>query len=113
MANELGIGQSAYQKIESGDSKVSIERLKQIADILGRSVENFLVKDEKTNQKIENSNIGVNITKAEHELTQKIILQQEKRIEELEGKVARKDAKIEELKSTLALRISYSGPHLD
>ncbi|MEJ5993087.1 helix-turn-helix transcriptional regulator [Pedobacter sp. Du54] len=46
MANELGIGQSAYQKIEAGESKVSIERLKQIADILGKPLEVFLNKEQ-------------------------------------------------------------------
>ncbi len=98
MANELGIGQSAYQKIESGDSKISIERLKQIANILGKSIEVFLDKDQGMKSPTETKS---SISLTESELLQKVILQQEKRIVELEEKVKRKDQKIEELKSML------------
>ena len=98
MANELGIGQSAYQKIESGDSKVSIERLKQIADILGKPIDAFLNKDQYNKSLAERESPN---TFTENELLQKIILQQEKRIEELEEKVKRKNNKIEELKAKL------------
>ena len=98
MANELGIGQSAYQKIESGDSKVSIERLKQISDILGKPIDAFLNKDEYNKPLAERESPS---TFTENELLQKIIIQQEKRIEELEEKVKRKNNKIEELKAKL------------
>lgn len=98
MANELGIGQSAYQKIESGDSKVTIERLMQIANILGKSIEVFLDKDQGMKSPTETKS-SISLTKSE--LLQKVILQQEKRIVELEEKVKRKDQKIEELKSML------------
>ncbi len=101
MAKELGIGQSAYQKIESGDSKVSIERLKQIADVLGKPIDVFLNKHQNNKSLAEKESP---ITFTENELLQKVILQQEKRIEELEEKVKRKDKKIEELKLMLSIR---------
>lgn len=101
MASELGIGQSAYQKIESGEVNLSTERLVQIASILGKSVEAF-IKDGQLTQE-QNRLQGDSIPK-EIELMQKIILQQEKRIEELEAKVARKNLKIEELKLALSLK---------
>lgn len=106
MANELGIGQSAYQKIESGESKVSIERLKQIAEILGKSLESFLNKEQDNRSLAEKESP---ITFTENVLLQKIILQQEKRIEELEEKVKRKDNKIEELKLALNLKEIHSN----
>lgn len=101
MANELGIGQSAYQKIESGDTKISMERLKQIADILGRPLASFLTKEQDNRRFAENL---APITLTESVLLQKINFQQEKRIEELEEKIKRRDRKIEELKLMLALK---------
>lgn len=98
MANQLGIGQSAYQKIESGDSRVSIERLRQIATILGKPIEAFLNNDKNSKSLTEKESPN---TFTENELLQKIILQQEKRIEELEEKVKRKNDKIDELKLML------------
>ncbi len=106
MSNELGIGQSAYQKIESGDSKVSIERLKQIAEILGKPMGAFLDKEQDSRSLAEKESP---ITFTENVLLQKIILQQEKRIEELEEKVKRKDNKIEELKLALNLKEIHSN----
>lgn len=100
MANELGIGQSAYQKIEAGAVKVSIERLVQIAKILDKPVEIFIGNSEKITQMI-SSEQTVSVNEREWNLTQKIILQQEKRIEELESKLQRRDNKILELKQQL------------
>lgn len=99
MANELGIGQSAYQKIETGEVSLSMDRLLQIAAILGKPIEAFIGDGTDPNQ----GNLNNGNTK-EIELMQKMILQQEKRIEELEAKVERKNAKIEELKQVLSLK---------
>ncbi len=106
MASELGIGQSAYQKIEAGDSRVSIERLKEIADILGKPLEAFL------NKELDNRSLAEKespITFTENVLLQKIICQQEKRIEELEEKIKRKNSKIEELKLLLGIKDNNSN----
>jgi transcriptional regulator with XRE-family HTH domain len=101
MASELGIGQSAYQKIESGEVNLSTDRLVQIASILGKPVEAFIKDGPLTLE--QNGQQADSISK-EIALMQKIILQQEKRIEELEAKVVRKDNKIEELKQFLSLK---------
>lgn len=42
MAEQLGIGQSAYYKIDSGIAKVTLERLNDIANILEKTLELFL-----------------------------------------------------------------------
>ncbi len=98
MASELGIGQSAYQKIETGEVSLSTERLLQIAAILGKPIEAFIGDGTAPDQESSKNN------SKEIELMQKMILQQEKRIEELEAKVERKNAKIEELKQVLSLK---------
>ncbi len=97
MASQLGITQSAYYKIEAGAVKISIERLIQLAEILGKPVAAFLEK-EKYNEQLKNEQ-KVYISVNELELLEKTILQQEKRIEELEAKIYRRDQKIEDLKS--------------
>ena len=96
MANQLGVTQSTYYKIESGKLKISMERLNQIAEILGKPTTAFLEKEEYEEQLKSEQKVYVNIN--ELELLQKTILQQEKRIEELEAKIQRRDTKIEELK---------------
>lgn len=96
MANLLGITQSAYYKIEAGAVKISIERLEQIAQILGKSVEAFLKKEKYSEQAKREQKVYIYLT--EVELLQTTITQQQKRIEELEEKILRRDNKIEELK---------------
>jgi transcriptional regulator with XRE-family HTH domain len=98
MASKLGIGQSAYQKIESGNVKISIEKLIQIASILNKPLEAFL-DGEKNN--VHSDEQFINVNQREWLLTQKFVLQQEKRIEELEAKLKRRDNKIELLKQQL------------
>lgn len=97
MANRLGIGQSAYQKIESGESKISVERLTQIARILEKPLESLIIGDQDEHK--------TSITEKELLLMQKtIILQQERRITELEEKIERRNHKIEALKQQLGLK---------
>lgn len=45
MADRLDISQNTYSKIETGGIKLTVERLKQIAEILEVSVENVLAND--------------------------------------------------------------------
>ncbi|MBE5322224.1 helix-turn-helix domain-containing protein [Pedobacter sp. MR2016-19] len=100
MANQLGIGQSAYQKIESGDIKISMERLTEIANILGKPI-NVFIEGNEGKSEIVKIHHDVQTAEAEYDLMRKIILQQKKQIGELEAKVARRDEKIEELKKQL------------
>lgn len=85
MAKKLGLSQSTYQRIETGEINVSTERLIQIAEILEKPFDYFLKVKVDTEDPFENRIIYVN--RREWELMQKIIRQQEKRIEELEQKL--------------------------
>lgn len=42
MANELDITPAAYRKIETGETKLSVERLMKISEILEEDLSNFL-----------------------------------------------------------------------
>lgn len=99
MANQLGIGQSAYQKIESGDVKVSMGRLIQIASILDKPIDVFLNRNKEQATVINNiNNPTINVSENEWNLMQKIIIQQEKRIEELEEKIVKREQELVGLK---------------
>ncbi|WP_316768999.1 helix-turn-helix domain-containing protein [Pedobacter frigiditerrae] len=99
MANQLGITQSAYYKIEAGAVKITIERLEQIAKILGKPIEAFLQKEKYNEQLKSEQKVYINLT--ELELLQNTINQQQNRIEELEAKLKRRDDKIEKLKQQI------------
>jgi transcriptional regulator with XRE-family HTH domain len=86
MAKKLGLSQSTYQRIETGEINISLERLIQIAEILQKPLDYFL-KEKEHIETLSNSNKLIYVNQREWELTQKIILQQEKRIEELEKKL--------------------------
>lgn len=59
MANDLGISHSAYRKTENGQSKLTVERLLQIAEILDVSVSELL--DEVHARIYNQSNLGTDI----------------------------------------------------
>lgn len=86
MAKKLGLSQSTYQRIETGEINVSTERLIQIAEILQKPLDYFL-KGKDNIKNPYNATRMIYVSEREWELMQKIILQQEKRIEELEEKL--------------------------
>lgn len=96
MASQLGISQSMYFKIESGLVKITMERLKQIAEILEKPLAAFLRKEKYDEDLKKERKIYINFN--EVELMQKTITHLEKRVEELEAKIERRDNKIEELR---------------
>lgn len=71
MANQLGLTQSTYQRLESGEIKISLERWIKISEIL-----------QKPNEKFTSSSNQI-------EQLQSIILKQERRIGELESEIAK------------------------
>ncbi len=97
VASKLGIGQSAYQKIESGEVKISLERLMQIADILDKPIGAFTnnveeLRNSKTEQVITDEKVVISVR--ELNLMNNLILQQEKRITELEEKIKIREQEI-------------------
>lgn len=86
VAKKLGLSQSTYQRIETGEISVSTERLIQIAEILQKPLDYFL-KEKESIENPYNATRMIYVSQREWELMQKIIWQQEKRIEELEEKL--------------------------
>jgi len=84
VAHQLGIGQSAYQKMETGEVKISVERLQRLAEVFNKSMDEMLGKQNDSSQ---NAVDLIQIPKMTYELMQKMISQQEKRIAELEEKI--------------------------
>lgn len=55
MAMNLGISQTAYTKLERGDTKLTVERLFKIADILEVTVAELLESESSVQQNIHNN----------------------------------------------------------
>ena len=55
VAKELDLSTSAYRKIETGETKLTVERLKQLAEVLETPIEDFLEIDAQKNFKQENN----------------------------------------------------------
>ena len=58
MAQELGLNQSAYSKIESGVSDVSFSKLEKIATVLGLKLEDILSFNEQMVFNVMNNQTG-------------------------------------------------------
>ena len=83
MAKMLGISQSTYQRLESGNIKISLERLLKIAEVLEKPVESLSHGKTK-------SWFSKNNDKTEIERLQMVIIRQQKEIDELEKQLSKK-----------------------
>jgi len=84
MAIELNLSTSAYRKIETGETKLTLERLIQISKILETPLHNFL-ESYLTDLDI---NVSNDFEKKDaYGVYKKLVLLQEKRIEELEKRL--------------------------
>ena len=63
MAQELKITPSAYRKIELGITKLTLERLYEIASVLKSDISCILIDSENLTQSEESSTIQINIDK--------------------------------------------------
>jgi transcriptional regulator with XRE-family HTH domain len=107
MAANLELSQAAYSKIEKGETKLSVDRLYKIAEILNSSVEELMGFQSKHSQEIKNNDIKENeqfIFIAHQEIEN--LFQEKKEISDklikhLEDLVKSKDQLIEVLKSKL------------
>ncbi len=102
MANQSGIHQATYQRMEAGEIKVSASRLAKIAAIFGKPVEAFLTHFKNKTEGI-NGEKSITVSEKEWALMQQITQQQEKLIEELEAKIIRRNIKIDALKQQCGL----------
>lgn len=85
VAQQLGLSTRAYSKIETGETQLTINRLNEIATILGVDPVQALGFDHENvfNNCTQEGNIGINHIN----LPDKLIEQYEKRIEQLESEV--------------------------
>jgi transcriptional regulator with XRE-family HTH domain len=97
MADKMFMHVKTWQKIENGITKLDIERLKQIAEILETTVEDLInVEDSVYINEIKENDVGFNNseitinhgTVAEKELYERLISEKEKIIEEKNKEIA-------------------------
>lgn len=102
MATNLDLSQAAYSKIEKGETKLSIERLYKIAEILDSTVEELMGFQNKYSQEIKDNEHFTVIAHQEVEnLFQENKEISDKLIKHLENLVQAKDQIIKELESKL------------
>jgi len=102
MAVNLDLSQAAYSKIEKGETKLSLERLYQIADILGASIEELMGFKNSYSQEI---NGNENFTAIAHQEVENLYQENkgisEKLIKHLEELVESKNQIIQVLEEKL------------
>lgn len=105
MAEKLGISKNGYGKIERGQSALSLERLAQIAQILGVDMVDIMKNKEMALVIGENHGVmqnNYNNNHAEIEKLQLIIKHQQQRIDDLTQLLSQKDELLTLLKSMQA-----------
>lgn len=95
MAMDLDLSVSAYRKIETGETKLTVERLVEISKILETPLDEFLETNSQKNFNQENrensqgfQGFNDNIFNEYSETSKKLIALQEQRIKELEKELA-------------------------
>ena len=89
MAVELDLTTAAYRKIETGETKLTLERLFKISDILEVPVGELLAIEKSVNQQVNNGNSNVYNQKIDHfyqenrEITEQLIKAKDELIEQL------------------------------
>lgn len=104
MANILNISQASYARMENEETKITVERLQKIAEILETSIVDFFNNDRYIihNQNYDSSygNAYVhNLTIENKEATEKLIASYEERIKEYQERLKEKDEQITLLKA--------------
>ena len=89
MAVELDLTTAAYRKIETGETKLTLERLFKISDILELPVGELLAIEKSVNQQVNNGNSNVYNQKIDHfyqenrEITEQLIKAKDELIAQL------------------------------
>lgn len=94
MAHDLDLSVSAYRKIETGETKLSVERLVDISKILETSIADLMEIDSQKNFNQENNDTSQgfqgyndNVFNEYSEVSKKLIATYEKQIEELKSEI--------------------------
>lgn len=90
VAEQLGMSQSGYSKLEAGETDVSFSRIEQVATVLGLTINDLLNFDEKVVFNISNNNTerganGIVYNQGLSEVEKKLY---DEKIEQLEKEVA-------------------------
>lgn len=104
MANVLNISQASYARMENEETKITVERLQKIAEILQTSIIDFFNSDKFTihNQNYEGAygnGYVQNLNIENKEATEKLIASYEERIKEYQERLKEKDEQIALLKA--------------
>lgn len=93
MADELELTPAAYRKIETGETKLTVERLFRISTILETPVNEILDIDKNVHQQINYGNENIYQQKIEHfyqenkEITDQLIKAKDQLIEQLQNEI--------------------------
>lgn len=94
MAHDLDLSVSAYRKIETGETKLTLERLTQISKVLETPINEIMELDAQKNFDQKNSDNATGFQGMDYrtyydysELSKKLITSYEKQIEELQTQV--------------------------
>ena len=89
MAVELDITTAAYRKIETGETKLTLERLFRISNILGIPIGDFLEVERNVNQQVNHGNSNIYNQNIDHfyqenrEITEQLIKSKDELIAQL------------------------------
>ena len=89
MAVELDITTAAYRKIETGETKLTLERLFRISNILGMPIGDFLEVERNVNQQVNHGNSNIYNQNIDHfyqenrEITEQLIKSKDELIAQL------------------------------
>lgn len=92
MSSQLGISQNAYSRIELGQTKIELNRLLKIAELLETSLSSLIGEDHQVFNIHQNQTVNGNVTnqglpEKEQQLFEKIITGKDERIKQLEEEI--------------------------
>jgi transcriptional regulator with XRE-family HTH domain len=92
MANKLGMSQNAYSRLESGQTKLALDRIKSISEILEISFISLLELEDRQVFNIQhnetvNGHVNYHRSQSEKELYDQLLLEKDRRIRLLEHQI--------------------------
>ncbi|WP_448826153.1 helix-turn-helix domain-containing protein [Capnocytophaga bilenii] len=107
MAIELDLTTAAYRKIETGETKLTVERLFKISNILGIPIGDFLEIEKNVNQQVNHGNANIYNQNIDHfyqenrEITEQLIKAKDEIIKVKEELITQLKEENQRLKSVM------------
>ena len=107
MAIELDLTTAAYRKIETGETKLTVERLFKISNILGIPIGDFLEIEKNVNQQVNHGNTNIYNQNIDHfyqenrEITEQLIKAKDEIIKVKEELITQLKEENQRLKSVM------------